>query len=227
MSQSSPSSDNSSNKWMIGGVLLIAAVVGISVLDDSNENEASSYESDALAAARDANSPDTTSASTLSSPSKHEITRAANHAGRAMGVMGGEGATFYSERCYEALELRFTAPALDRCYAFDLFAERLIEGDNAAYFYSHFWPANARARWDGAVLVSGLSQTDFESRRVALEKQIESVRVALIAPPPSPVYETADETLEGELVDPALAATDLGEPDTSSGTPISLDGGVD
>lgn len=192
MTRETPSSDKPPKSWTHGGILLLVILGVLFAIDEDEEGNSDWSGLDTANVTSDANQADSTASKPVITPSAQQLTRAANHAGRAMGALGAEGALFYSERCYEAVEKTFSPPSLDRCYAFDMLSERLIEEDAAAYFYPRFWPDNARERWDQAVRKAGLSEADFATRRTALEREIDGASVVLIAPPAPIAYEPVE-----------------------------------
>jgi hypothetical protein len=219
VTNSPPSLDQASKHWTIGGFLLLVAIGVISIMDSGDVNDQTLVDSTEFASSAGENAPET-GAVALNFPSTLQLNRAASHVGRTMGAMGGEGAMIYSELCYEALDRNFTVAALDRCYAFDVLAERFMEENDAAYFYPRFWPSNAIERWDRAARQSGLLETDLDARRSALENEVESIPVALIEPPAPTAFKTIEDTQGDNFVDETLPV--LGEP---SAEPVASDSG--
>ena len=131
----------------------------------------------------------------------------------------------YSELCYEALRREYSAKRRDRCYAFDLFAARLLErsGDVVPY---QFTESVIRSRWidgDGMTVANPLS----DDLRTSLETLASSIAITPESPPTSaPAVETSELEGEAEPADeqPYPEADDLdngaedGEP--SYGSPV-------
>lgn len=177
-------------------ILVVLVAILVSVTDD--EDKPVTFEgSSKIAVPIEGPTARETLPANAAAPEETQVKRASLHAGRAIGALGGEGATFYSQRCYESLERRPVPAALDRCYAFDLFAERLFEADNTAYFYSRFWPDNARERWDEQAVRLGIPPDSSTARRQALEKLAEGMEVERIAPPPPLTVVQTEITEEG------------------------------
>ncbi|TXC73369.1 hypothetical protein FSZ31_00990 [Sphingorhabdus soli] len=165
------------NWWKLGAFLLFGLIVINSLSDeDSNTNSDST---DLNAEPDYIGLPDETG---LSTPVQSQIIKAARHAERAYGALGDDGASYYSELCYESLNRSFAPAELDRCYAFDLFANRLIEnaGKSVGPKMSK-WAV--RSRWDSAGILSDLDSDDLETRRIAIEAATSRIRVSPELPP--------------------------------------------
>lgn len=224
MTDTTPPPDTPSKRWTHGGMLLLVAVGLVSIISD---NEADYHAGDNTPSAEFMADEEIASASTheaIATPSKDQLAKATGQIGRVVGALGPDGAVFYSEHCYEAIERAFLPQSLDRCYAFDVLAQRLMEEGDITYFYPRFWPANARSRWDQAVLDESLSQAEFAQRRNILEKEIESAEIVLIEPPTPRALATNEVGLiDGDLIDDLPERQSASEPDLQMEEPGSSD----
>lgn len=206
--------------WVILVVLpIIMFIASLGDSDSTRDNaagESNTLTSDGWAE----DGEDSTAAASIS----HDAVRqAARHAERTIGALKGEGAMLYSETCQASLERSFSMADYDRCYAFDLFASRMLEiGD--AYAVLHFSESSIRSRWSRASLKSDASAAVLEKRREAAAAAVSRIPVSLEAPPvPAALAETVmqDEPTSSGLVRDE-DATDPREVNTGDELPSEL-----
>ena len=193
--------DKSTNGWVVIGFILAGLYfIGYFASDDDNLESAidASEGSDLLATEALGESPETNLAAT---PSITEIQKAALHAERVVGALGGEGADFYSQRCEEALEQKFNETTFDRCYAFDLFAGRMLAETGESSSFPRFaeWTLSSRlvsAAGDGAIDKSAL-----KARGNALALASIDISVSPEAPPQLMPQKDSPPTLERTLTE--------------------------
>lgn len=182
--------------WAIVVVLVI--IMLIASLGDSDSTGDSAPETSALPA--DGWAEENGDSAAAASISHEAVRQAARHAERAIGALKGEGAMLYSETCQASLERSFNRAKYDRCYAFDLFAGRLLEiGD--AYAVPHFSESSIRSRWSSASLNSNVPAAALEKRREAVAAAVSRIPVSPEAPPtPAALAEptTHDEPTSSE-----------------------------
>ena len=172
--------------WIVG--LLILGIVASFASDEDSEAEDLSAE--VVEWQDETFVPDTAVSTEIEVPDRNSIERASLHAGRVVGALGLDGATIYSELCYASLVDLAELTRLDRCYAFDLFAKRLLE-TSVGYTPALFAPDVIQERWQA----NGTRIADDEgamiTRRTAVESAASLMNAAII-PPPSPAPEFAE-----------------------------------
>lgn len=186
-----------SNKgwWAALGVIILIVLVNTCSSDPETSD---SFRTGSVDAALDVSDEPEAAAgevANLSSPNNIEVVRAAKHAGRIIGALGTEGAERYSRFCYEALGRSFSVDTLDRCYAFDHFAKRLIE-ENGGDAPERFSPLGIQLRWEFPDTFNSAERASLVERQSALEDAIALTTVAVIAPPPSRLAQEVQSTVQ-------------------------------
>lgn len=190
-----PKNAGTPNRWV-----LIAGLVGVFLLFRTFSSEDDAQPAPTAFSSGAADAIATEDPSQPASVDEAAVRRAAVHASRAVGALGAEGATQYSELCYEALRREYSAKRRDRCYAFDLFAARLLERSGEVVPYQ-FTEAVIRSRWtdDGDEMVGANLLSD--DLRTSLEALATSIAITPESPPTSAVIETSEVEDEAEPAD--------------------------
>lgn len=204
-----------------GCLLLVAAIVVIGLVQSCWPVSDDFAEPDQLAdASAESGDGAPVESVNIGSPDRAAIDRAARHAGRVIGALGTGGAEKYSELCYQSLENRFSPSDLDRCYAFDLFAKRLVEGIEG-YTPTRFLPARIQARWVYPETAHVIDGDQVLERRTAVESAVSLTNAAIIyqpAPRPDFILPVANEAQADQA-----GLGDLhrvpNEPQVNAGTP--------
>ncbi len=134
------------NGWVVIGIIGVALYFIISFASDEDNLESAIDDSNSSALAASEAIGDSEESSLAATPSINEIQKAARHAERTIGALGGAGANFYSQRCQDALEQKFSETTFDRCYAFDLFAGRMLAETGESSDFPRFaeWKLSSR-----------------------------------------------------------------------------------
>lgn len=200
-----PNNAGGPNRWvLVAGLLGVFLVVRFLSTEGDTAPEEPTYLSE-----QPADAPAVGDAAQASPIDEASVRRAAIHASRAVGALGSEGAMAYSELCYEALRHEFSARRRDRCYAFDLFAARLLEQTGEAIPY-RFSQSVIRSRWTDEGDAMTASSAQSETLRGALEALASAMSVAPEAPPSVvPAVDTYDlESEAGPAAEPAYPEAD-------------------
>lgn len=164
--------------WVSG--LAILGFIASFASDEGVENE--SLSGDLAEWKSPAPTSDPTVATDVKVPDHASIERASLHAGKVIGALGLEGAENYSELCYASVVDKAELRRLDRCYAFDLFAKRLLE-TTEGYTPALFVPDVIQARWPTNDMRIAGDSGAMLSRRTAVESASSLMNVAIIPPP--------------------------------------------
>ncbi|QFT75997.1 hypothetical protein [Erythrobacter sp. THAF29] len=159
---------------VIGGILMRAFFGG----DDAEPDQQYMYDESSIEVVDDAVAEETT----VAAPSEVTVARAARHAGKVVGAFGTSGAEEYSELCYAALGEKFSVEQRDRCYAFDLFAAKLIE-ERDGFAPVRFNRSSIRSRWKAGPSASWFD--DESEKREAVDALMTQTDADLVAPPQS------------------------------------------
>ena len=148
--------------WILGVVVLVAAANSCSTKPDA------SVTADPLPLTAEA--PVEGPAATPEAGSL-AVSRAARHAGLAIGADGAAGAMTYSVNCWAAVTRGFSLPALDRCGAFDALARRVRMLPSELPAEAAWFEADAaRGRYVDAARAGGLDAEAGGSRMAALHQ---------------------------------------------------------
>jgi hypothetical protein len=189
------------NGWVVIGIIVAAIYFIGSFASDEDNLESSIDDSNSSSLAASEALGDSDESSLAATPSINEIQKAARHAERTIGALGGEGASFYSQRCQDALEQKFNETTFDRCYAFDLFAGRMLAETGESSDFPRFAEWNLSSRLVTAAGDEVIEKPALRARGDAVALASIDISVSPEAPPQVALEQDTAPTLESNLTD--------------------------
>lgn len=203
-----PSTKTAPNRWLLAiGLLIVFFVVRSFSNDEERGPSQNSYFEDTDRSPEVPTAQASVGSSTIDVAA---VQRAAGHAGRVIGALGSSGAEQYSELCYEALRREFSSERRDRCYAFDLFAGRLLEQSSDVAPY-RFTQISIRSRWLETPDKSTFSTSSTDTLRGSLEGIAASIKVTSIPPPSASTSIETGSDVDDEIPDVTAPSVPLDE----------------
>jgi hypothetical protein len=208
------------NGWVVLGIILAALYFIVSFASDEDNLESAIDDPNSSALAASETPGDSEEPSLAATPSIVEIQKAARHAERTIGALGGAGADFYSQRCQDSLEQKFNGATFDRCYAFDLFAGRMLAETGESSDFPRFAEWNLSSRLVTAAGDDVIDKPALRARGDAVALASIDISVSPEAPPQLALEQDTAPTLESTLADIETAIRPWESQNNTNGTNI-------